>query len=92
VLAKGRCHGFSVVIPTGGQTHPIPTEGETLTWKKAQKKEKKNITSETINKTIPSFKPCWTFNVCQPIRASIIMSQNQTTIKLINMMKVPLKT
>ncbi len=53
VLANGKCHGFNTSIPLGGQTQPIPTAGEVLTWKKVQKKEKKNITSEVINKIIP---------------------------------------
>jgi len=30
VLANGKCHGFNVSIPTGGQTHPMPTAGATL--------------------------------------------------------------
>ena len=30
VLAKGRCHGIKVSIPTGGQTQPTPTAGAAL--------------------------------------------------------------
>jgi hypothetical protein len=33
--------------------HPISMFGDKLEWKKAQKNEKKNITSEIINKTTP---------------------------------------
>jgi hypothetical protein len=51
------CHGFKTSIPTGGQMPPMAIEGDTLVWKKAQKKAKKNITSEQINKIIPIFKP-----------------------------------
>jgi hypothetical protein len=28
-------------MPFGGQIQPIPTDGDVLKWKKAQKKEKK---------------------------------------------------
>jgi hypothetical protein len=58
VFSKGRAQGSIGDIPAGGQTQPIPTEGLRLQWKKAQKKEKKNITSEVINSIIPSFMPC----------------------------------
>lgn len=44
-------------ILSGGQIPPIAMEGDKLTWKKAQKKAKKNITSETMKKIIPYFKP-----------------------------------
>jgi hypothetical protein len=44
-------------MPCGGQTQPIPIDGDNVQWKKAQKKLKKNITSETINKAIPSLTP-----------------------------------
>jgi hypothetical protein len=37
--------------------------GDKLTWKKDQKNAKKNITSETINKTIPKRKPFRTTQV-----------------------------
>jgi len=51
--------------------------GAKLEWKKAQKKEKKNITSETINNNIPIFKPFCTFCVCLPWKVdSIIISLN----------------
>jgi hypothetical protein len=53
VLAKGRCHGLRTSIPFGGQTQPIPTAGDVLTWKNVQKNEKKNITSDEINKIMP---------------------------------------
>jgi len=53
VFAKGKCHGFNTSIPFGGHTQPIPTVGEVLAWKNAQKNEKKNITSDEINSTIP---------------------------------------
>jgi len=39
--------------PFGGHIPPICIAGKILALKKAQKKEKKNITSETINNNIP---------------------------------------
>ena len=66
VFNKGTSHGLKVSIPKGGQTPPISIAGAILEWKKAQKKAKKNITSETINKTIPIRKPYSTGFVCWP--------------------------
>ena len=40
-------------ILLGGQTQPNAIEGDKLKWKNAQKKAKKNIISDTINKAIP---------------------------------------
>jgi hypothetical protein len=45
---------------------PIQIDGAREQWKKHQKKEKKNITSEVIKRTIPDFKPDWTFLVWFP--------------------------
>jgi hypothetical protein len=42
---------------TGGHTEPISIVGDKLEWKKAQKKAKKNITSEIIKRIIPERKP-----------------------------------
>jgi hypothetical protein len=57
VFNNGNPHGSKVTIPKGGQIQPIPTEGAKLQWKKAQKKLKKNITSDAINKHIPNLIP-----------------------------------
>ena len=57
MLRKGNPQGFMGCIPTGGHTPPIQIEGDNALWKKVQKKEKKNITSEAINNFIPSFIP-----------------------------------
>jgi hypothetical protein len=40
-------------MPFGGQILPISIVGAKLAEKKAQKKAKKNITSDTINNIIP---------------------------------------
>ena len=53
VFNKGMCNGFNTAIDLGGQVVSIKIEGFKLAWKKAQKNEKKNITSDTINKIIP---------------------------------------
>jgi hypothetical protein len=37
--------------------------GARLEWKKAQKKAKKNMISEAINKIIPYLSPTWTADV-----------------------------
>jgi len=47
-------------IPLGGHTQPISGVGFKLAWKKLQKKAKKSIASEIINKTIPIFNPALT--------------------------------
>jgi hypothetical protein len=63
VFKKGNSKGLRTSISLGGQTQPMATEGDKLEWKKAQKKPKKNIISETINKITPERRPCWTFKV-----------------------------
>jgi len=50
----------------GGHCAPISIVGEILLWKNAQKKEKKNKTSETINKIIPHRSPFSTIDVWIP--------------------------
>ena len=45
---------------------PSSTVGASLEWKKAQKNEKKNSTSEVINKIIPHWSPITTRDVCNP--------------------------
>jgi len=53
VFNKGTSIGLKTSIPLGGQIVPISTTGARAAAKKAQKKAKKNITSETINSSIP---------------------------------------
>ena len=66
MLVKGNSQISSAWILLGGQTQPMAIDGAKLTWKKAQKKAKKNKTSETINKAIPYLKPWRTTNVWWP--------------------------
>jgi len=53
VLTKGISIGLNVFIPLGGQILPISIVGVRLASKNAQKKPKKNITSEAIKRIIP---------------------------------------
>lgn len=81
VFNKGIENGFRVIIPKGGQLIPTSIAGERLEWKKAQKKEKKNNISETINNIKPNFKPVKTFLVWAPSRLdSVNMSINHKII------------
>ena len=57
VFNNGTEKGFNGSIPLGGHKTPISTEGDKLLWKKAQKKETKNKTSDTIKSKNPIFKP-----------------------------------
>ena len=57
VFNKGTENGLRGSIPIGGQITPISTEGDRLLWKNAQKKLKKNKTSDTINNKKPIFNP-----------------------------------
>jgi hypothetical protein len=63
VFSRGTLKGLKGVIPAGGQNKPISKFGDKLLWKKAQKKEKKNRTSDVINKIIPHFIPFTTLIV-----------------------------
>jgi len=67
VFNNGTPNGFKALIPFGGHITPISTEGDKLLWKKAQKNEKKNKISETINKIKPNFKPLTVARVWNPI-------------------------
>jgi hypothetical protein len=57
VFNNGTSNAFKGVIPTGGHVEPISIAGPNELWKKAQKNEKKNITSDVINNNIPHFNP-----------------------------------
>ena len=66
VFRSGTENGFNGSIPNGGQHTPISTAGERLLWKKAQKNETKNNTSETINSKNPIFNPLTVALVWKP--------------------------
>jgi hypothetical protein len=66
VLSRGISIGLNVLIPAGGHDAPISIVGDNLLWKKPQKNDTKNNTSDTINKIIPHFSPFTTIKVCLP--------------------------
>jgi len=53
VFNNGISIGLKGSIPFGGQIAPISITGANAAAKKAQKKAKKNIISETMNNSIP---------------------------------------
>jgi len=81
VFKKGSPHGFIGWIPNGGQIPPIHIDGDKALWKNAQKNEKKNITSETINSFIPNFKPFLTCIVWWFLDSVIISANHRYTLK-----------
>ena len=66
VFNNGIWNGLKGWIPRGGQYIPTSIVGDSLLWKNAQKKEKKNKTSDRINKIIPHRRPVTTTEVCNP--------------------------
>lgn len=81
VFNKGTCQGSNVVKYAGGHMPPSAGLGLKLEWKKAQKKPKKNITSDNMNNTTPNFNPFWTALVCWPSKVlSRTISRHQTNI------------
>jgi len=57
VFNNGTALASNASIPFGGQMLPSSIVGAKLAAKKAQKKAKKNMTSETINKITPYRNP-----------------------------------
>lgn len=66
VFRSGMENGLIEVMPFGGQTQPSSGVGARLLWKNAQKKAKKNITSDVINRMTPHRRPFTTFEVWCP--------------------------
>ena len=57
VLRRGTLIGLNLIIDRGGHIWPSSMLGLNEKWKKDQKKDKKNIISDVINKIIPNFNP-----------------------------------
>lgn len=77
VLSKGIWIGLKVWILLGGQIIPTSILGESLLCRKAQKKEMKKNTSETINRIIPHCSPLTTLFECIPWKvASRVISRH----------------
>ena len=86
VLTKGNPQTSKDWILFGGQMLPTEIDGDKLTWKKAQKNAKKNITSDTINRAIPNLNPWRTTHVWCPWPDSLTTiknHENKTAEKLI---------
>ena len=66
VFSSGTSNGLKVIIPDGGHVLPSSKVGDSLLWKKAQKKETKKKTSETINNNMPQRSPSSTILECRP--------------------------
>lgn len=66
MFKRGTPQGLIGLVPAGGQDIPISSVGDSALWKNAQKKEKKNITSDAINKIKPILSPLTTNEVCIP--------------------------
>jgi len=92
VFKRGTWKGLNGITPWGGHWRPISIDGASLLWKKAQKKEKKNKTSDVINKIIPHRSPLATINVWSPWKApSRLISRHhwiQVMIKIITPKKM----
>lgn len=81
---KGTAFGSKVLIPFGGQIPPTSIVGDKLAAKKAQKKPKKNITSETIKRITPYLIPNWTIFVWWPSKVlSRTISRHQRNMQKI---------
>ena len=63
VFSSGILIGLNGRIELGAHDCPNSITGEILLWKNPQKKEVKNITSDAINRIIPTFRPFITVNV-----------------------------
>ena len=66
MFIKGTFQGLNALTPKGGHEQPNSILGDNLLWKKAQKNERKNITSDVINNSMPHRKPASTIYVCSP--------------------------
>lgn len=66
VFNNGILIGLKGIILWGGHNCPNSVAGDTLLWKKAQKKEEKKKISETINRIIPAWIPTVTCKLWLP--------------------------
>lgn len=89
VFNKGTWKGLNGLIPVGGQFKPISAVGASLLWKNAQKNEKKNKTSEVINRIIPKRSPLNTTWVCSPWKAPSRLISRHHWQQVILSVKIP---
>ena len=89
VFNKGTCKGLNGWTPVGGQVIPSSNVGDSLLWKNAQKNEKKNRTSEVINKIIPHRSPFSTMFVCSPWRVPSRLISRHHWVQVIIKIMIP---
>jgi len=80
VFNSGKLPGCIMLIPSNGHSDPKTIEGHNEEWKKAQKKPKKSITSEEINKRKPKIKPRRTIKVWWPTK----LASSETSLNQLN--------
>jgi len=88
VLRSGTFMGLKDLMWLGGQLRPISMFGEILEWKYAQKNEKKNRTSEVMNRIIPIFNPLeivWKWDPCLVVSVTIFVHQKKADAIIIMM-------
>ena len=90
MLRRGTENGLIGIIPVGGQLQPISGVGANLLWKKAQKKAKKNITSEVINRIIPRRRPASTKDVWCPRKVASRMTSRHQRIMVNPVINIPM--
>lgn len=66
VFRSGILTGLKGWVPFGGHIRPSSIVGLSLLWKKAQKKEKKNNTSDVMKRIIPHRMLSWVLFVWSP--------------------------
>lgn len=86
VFNNGTFIGLNKEMFLGGHSIPISMFGEMLEWKYDQKKEKKNITSETMNKIIPIFNPFEIMKKCEPclVVSEIMLVHHENVNVIVN--------
>lgn len=85
VFNKGILNWLNGVTLLGGHLKPSVVSGESLEWKKAQKKERKKKISEVINKIIPHFMFLETLKEWHPwnVLSRIISRHHWIVVKII---------
>jgi hypothetical protein len=67
VFIKGILIGLKALTDCGGQLCLNSIEQDALLCKKAQKNDRNSITSDVMNRIMPTFSPIITFWLCSPI-------------------------
>lgn len=70
VFKRGTLIGLNLIIEIGGHVWPNSILGLNEKWKKLQKNERKNITSDVIKRIIPNLRPFKTSFECKPCKST----------------------